>query len=223
MDKYEIFAITVSLNTGKKILRFLDYDLELRQSAMDKTGGLIPRIFHVSRIPIFALNECPSCPFQHFELAEFQLVVLHPDQLLPYGSTLLRRNSDDSYTPYKASNDKLLRQVDPASILSSDRPNPTAQPFPPFHHDTERIPAEALNVYFVLLNAEIKFQRFAKNIGLDKLHPDMRAIAEQTISIVDLMYSQPVRSEACVAAQVSARSEFSREPCMVISLAYEPS
>jgi hypothetical protein len=51
MDKYEIFAITVSLNTGKKILRFLNYDLELRQSAIDKTGSLIPRIFHVSRIP----------------------------------------------------------------------------------------------------------------------------------------------------------------------------
>ena len=165
MDKYKIFAITVSLNTREKILRFLNYDLELRQSVIDKTSGFIPRIFHVESYSIFALNECPSCPFQNFELAEFQLVVLHPDQLLPYGSTLLRRNSDDSYTPYKASNDTLLRQVDPASILSPDRPDPTTQPFPPFRHNTERVPAEALNVYFVLLNAEIKFQRFAKNIG----------------------------------------------------------
>jgi hypothetical protein len=40
----------------------------------------------------------------------------------------------------------------------------------------------------------------------------MRAIAEQTISIVDLMYSQPVRSEACIAAQVSARNKFSMRP-----------
>jgi len=37
----------------------------------------------------------------------------------------------------------------------------------------------------------------------------MRAIAEQTIRIVDLMYSQPVRSEACVAIQAAAHSEWS--------------
>ena len=148
---------------------------------------------------------------QYFK-PEFQLVVLHPDQLLPNGSTLLRRNSDDSYTPYKASSDKILRQVDAASILSLCPPDLTALPFPPFHHATECDTHQALNVYLVLLNAEIKFQRFARNIGLDKLHPDMRAIVEQTIRIVDLMYSEPVRSDACIALQASTKSEWSMRP-----------
>jgi hypothetical protein len=140
---------------------------------------------------------------------EFQLVVLHPDHLLPHGSTLLRYLPDESYTPYKASGDKLLRQVVPESILSTHPPDLTAPPFPPFHHQTSRDILQTLNVYFVLLNAEIKFQRFAKNIGLDKLHPDMKAVVEQTMEIVRLMYSQPQRSEACIAIQVSAGKEWS--------------
>lgn len=144
---------------------------------------------------------------------EFQLVVLHPDHLLPHGSTLLRRMPDGSYTPYKASSDKLLRQVDPESIFSSHPPNLTAPPFPPFHHQTSRDILQTLNVYFVLLNADIKFQRFAKNIGLDKLHPDVKAVVEQTMEIVRLMYSQPQRSEAFIAIQVTARKEWSiQEP-----------
>jgi hypothetical protein len=120
---------------------------------------------------------------------------------------------DGSYTPYKASSDKLFRQVDPESILSSHPPNLTAPLFPPFHHQTSRDILQTLNVYFVLLNADIKFQRFAKNIGLDKLHPDVKAVVKQTMEIVRLMYSQPQRSKACIAIQVSARKEWSiREP-----------
>src|SRR5262245_5571675 len=64
----------------------------------------------------------------------------------------------------------------------------------PFFHETSRSLPESLNVYFVLLNAEIKFNRFLKNFGIDKLHPDMKAPIEQTIQIVNLMYTRPVRS-----------------------------
>ena len=120
---------------------------------------------------------------------------------------------DDSYTPYKVSIDKLLRRADALSILSLDRPSITAPLFPPFLHQTTRSLPQTLNIYFVLINAEVKFRRFAKNFGLDKLHPDMRAIAEQTIRIVDLMYSQPVRSGACVAIQAAACSEWSMRRC----------
>jgi hypothetical protein len=153
---------------------------------MDRTGRFRPR------------------NFQYFPLTEFQLVVLHPDQLLPRGSTLLRRNSDSSYTAYKASSDKLLRQVDPAFVLSSNNPSVTAPSFPPFLHQTTRSLPQSLNIYFVLLNAEIKFQRFAKHIGLDKLHPDVKAIVDQTIEIVHLMYSEP-RSEAAAHGEWSMR------------------
>jgi hypothetical protein len=206
MDNYDIFAITVSSNFGKIILDFLTEDLANQQSVMNETGHLLPRNFQASWIPPSLFASLMSV--QYFISTEFQLVALHPDQLLPHGSTLLQRNSDDSYTPYKVSSDKLLRRADPVSIVSSDRPSVTAPPFPPFLHQTTRSLPQTLNVYFVLLNAEAKFQQFAKNIGLHKLHPNMRAIAEQTIRIVDLMYSQPVHSGAHIAIK-----EGESEPC----------
>jgi hypothetical protein len=48
LDKYELFAITTSLDFGKEILDFLKNDLQQRQTVMDQTGYLIPRSFQVS-------------------------------------------------------------------------------------------------------------------------------------------------------------------------------
>ena len=105
---------------------------------------------------------------QYFHTSELQLVALYPQHLLPYGKVLLRRNSN-GYEAYKASSDGLVRQVDPASIVSSDPPAPDAPPFPSFTHGTKRKIDEAINVYFLLLDADIKFRRFIENISLDKL------------------------------------------------------
>lgn len=49
-DKYDIFAITVSLNYGENVLDFLEEDLANRQSVMDETGRFLPRNFQASRI-----------------------------------------------------------------------------------------------------------------------------------------------------------------------------
>ena len=148
---------------------------------------------------------------QYFHAPELQLVALYPQHLLPYGKTLSRRNSN-GYSAYKASSDGLLRQVDQASIVSSDPPAPDAPPFSPFTHETKRKIDQAINVYFLLLNADIKFRRFIQNVGLDKLHPEMRAIAKQTMDIVDLIYTHPVRSESCMAVAAAARGEYSLRP-----------
>ena len=107
--------------------------------------------------------------------------------------------------PYKASSDELLRQVDPVSILSSNPPTLDAPPFPPFLHETTRKPGEKINDYLLLINADIKFRRLIQSIGLDKLHPEIKVVVEQTIKIVDLMYTRPVRSESCTAVAAGAR------------------
>jgi hypothetical protein len=83
---------------------------------------------------------------------------------------------------------------------------------PPLTHDTKRKIDEAINVYFLLLNADIKFRRFIENIGLDKLYPEMRAIAKQTMHIVELIYTHPVRSESCMAVAATACGEYSLQP-----------
>jgi hypothetical protein len=89
LDKYEIFAITVSLNYGETILPVLKNDLAYRQSVMDKTGRLLPRNFQASRIPslsskdvlhvgsvffrirISAGGSAPSPPWLHAATAQF--------------------------------------------------------------------------------------------------------------------------------------------------------
>jgi hypothetical protein len=61
-----------------------------------------------------------------------------------------------------------------------------------------------------------------RNVGLDKLHPNMRDIVEQTIRIVDLMYSEPVRSDACIARARSGAAEYMEDhewkPCTLSPL-----
>jgi hypothetical protein len=143
---------------------------------------------------------------------ELQLVILHPGHLLPNYSTLLRCGPNGYYTPYKASSDGLLREVDAQCIISPQPPDPSSPPFPPFRHETNRPLSQSLNIYFILLNAEIKFRRFAKHFGVERLHPEMRAVVNQTNEIVDLMYAQPKRSEACQTLHVPARSEWSLRP-----------
>ena len=209
MNKYNIFAITVSWNYRKNILDFLEEDLVNWQSVMDETGFLLPRNFQTSQISPLLFMLLTSV--QYFPSTEFQLVVIHPDQLLPHGSTLLWWNLDNCYTPYKVSSDKLRQWADPLSILSLDHPSVTAPPFLPFLYQTTWSLPQTLNIYLVLINAEVAFQWFAKNFGLDKLHLDMRAIVEQTIRIVNLMHSQLLCSGDCVAIQAAANSKWSMQ------------
>lgn len=49
-DKYDLFAITVSLDYGENIRNILVEDLANRQLIMDQTGRLAQRQFQVSRI-----------------------------------------------------------------------------------------------------------------------------------------------------------------------------
>jgi hypothetical protein len=113
--------------------------------------------------------------------AEFQLVVLHPGQLLPYGLTLRQRDDNIGWVSYLVTDDGLLRQTsDPANIH--------APLFPPFSYPTTRPPQEGLNPWFVTMNTAVKFERFSDNYGLDKLPQVLRPIVEQTLKICDLIY-----------------------------------
>jgi hypothetical protein len=106
----------------------------------------------------------------------------------------MRRNGSHS-TAFIACSDGLLRAtVDPDDL--------TAPEFPTFVQTTTRNPVQALNVWFVLMNAEVKFRRFKQNYGFINLHPSIRAMAEQTIEIADLIYSKPSRSESYRTARV---------------------
>jgi hypothetical protein len=126
------------------------------------------------------------------------LVVLHPYQLLPNRLPLFRRRGDHWWASYLVTNDGLLRET-------SDPEDINAPLFPPLMHSTTRESRDQLNPWFVIMNAAIKFQRFSENYGLDKLHPSMRANAEQTLQILDLLNRNVEPTQKYLASHGSTR------------------
>jgi hypothetical protein len=182
LDKYEFIALTVSLETGKKLLKFLEDDFVKRQRMMDLYGELQSRVFDVSSCVVRFCIECANMlQSDPITGAEFQLVLLHPYQLLPYQLPLHRRGPSGTWESYIVTNDGLLR----ATLHPG---NTDAEEFPKFTFQSSRLPAETLNPWFVIMNAGIKFDRFRDNFGLDTLHSSMAEIAKQTLEIVDLIY-----------------------------------
>lgn len=85
-----------------------------------------------------------------FTHPEYELVVLHPEHLLPRGNILpVYDPQTGDHKTYVASQDRRLRE-------SFD---PNSPCFPSFTHDTSRFGSGILNVFAVILNAEIKFRR----------------------------------------------------------------
>ena len=111
-----------------------------------------------------------------------QFVPLHPEQICPNDKPLLRRNHESgAYESYVARRDGLFRKT--------NDPNDTVSPpLHVFEHQSVRSEGEKLNIWLVMLNAEVKFSRFRKNYGLWALHSDLRPAVEETIEIVDLIY-----------------------------------
>jgi len=132
------------------------------------------------------------------EGAEFQLVLLHPYQLLPQQLPLHRRKSDNTWESYIVANDGLLR-----ATLNPD--DTDAEEFPKFTYQGNRELKEILNPWFVILNAGIKFDRFRDNYGLDTLPSSMAKIAQQTLEIVDLIYKPITPSKKYIEARESPK------------------
>jgi hypothetical protein len=60
LDKYEFIALTVSLETGKKLIKFLEEDFVKRQRMMDEYHDLQPRVFDVSSCVVRFCVECAN-------------------------------------------------------------------------------------------------------------------------------------------------------------------
>lgn len=138
-----------------------------------------------------------QCTHNHqlapIENPEFQLVSLHPHQLLPNRLPLLRHHGDHGWMSYIATSDGLLRQT--------TEPEDTSAPlFPPLRYSTSRRQIDQLNAWFVVMNAGIKFERFANNYGLERLDPSIQPIAEQTLRIVDLIYTKIIPTQDYLAS-----------------------
>jgi hypothetical protein len=104
---------------------------------------------------------------------------------------------------YVPANDRRLRES----------PEPDSPSLPAFRHlTTSRDALEHLNIFLVILNAEIKFHRYLRMISQNppttSLPADVLALMHLTIELVDLLYWKPVptkgsRGEALLAKRVN--------------------
>jgi hypothetical protein len=89
---------------------------------------------------------------------EYELIALHPEHFLPGGAVLtVYSPANGSPKNYVAAGDRCLRES----------PDPNSPRLPPFRHTDDREFAERLNIFLVILNAEIKFWRYFEMIRED--------------------------------------------------------
>ena len=129
-----------------------------RQQEMDETGFIIHRNLNVSTALLITeasvLNvSLISCITQFNSLGftnpKYELVAMHPEHFLPYANVLpIFHSATSTPTLYVSARDRHIRES----------PEPDSPHLPAFHHACESCRKfEHLNVFLVVLNAEIKF------------------------------------------------------------------
>jgi hypothetical protein len=63
--------------------------------------------------------------------------------------------------------------------------------FPPFRHVSRRAPAEAVNIFFFILNAGAKFRNYEKYYGFGDITERAKELVDKTLQIVELIYFRP--------------------------------
>jgi hypothetical protein len=115
---------------------------------------------------------------------EYELVAIHPEHFLPRGSVLpVFHSGTSTSTIYVSERDRCLRK-------SSEPDSPR---LPTFCHVTEsRCWTDCLNVFLVILNAEIKFHRYlhmiSENPPPTPLPADILTLMHLMMELVDLLY-----------------------------------
>lgn len=116
-------------------------------------------------------------------------MVLHPEHLIPENQTLTvygpgRKNPKH----YVVAQDRHLRE-------SLDLTSPSLPPFRP--DQGRRSELDRVNIFLVLLNAEMKFQRYFEmappSARLGALPDDVLLLMRRTIELVRLLYWEPIQ------------------------------
>jgi hypothetical protein len=164
------------------------------QQEMDETGYDVGRKLNVNAL---LTNACQCVTLilymtqfssSSFTNPEYELVAIYPEHFLPYGSVLPVFHSG-TLTPtiYVSAEDQRLRES----------PEPDSPPLPTFHHAPEsRSGFHHLNIFLVILNAEIKFHRYlhmiSQNPPAKPLPADVLSLMHLTVELVHLLYWRPV-------------------------------
>ena len=89
----------------------------------------------------------------------------------------------------------------------SESPDPSSPRLPPFHHVSEaHDPIDRLNVFLVVINAEIKFRCYFEMVQpTSPLPADIINLMRRTMDLVDLLYWKPVPKKGSQGAKVMAK------------------
>jgi hypothetical protein len=146
---------------------------------------------------LISLKEFSSPSFRD---PEYELVALHPEHFLPRGSTLtVSDRLTGSCKNYVAAKDQHL-----CESLELDSPR-----FLAFHHNFEcRNDTRHMNVFLVVLNAEIKFERYLKMVCLHPpttpLPQDVLTLMKRTMELVELIYWEPIPRKGSNGEKIAA-------------------
>ncbi|KAI0298917.1 hypothetical protein BC826DRAFT_88993 [Russula brevipes] len=194
LDLYAFIAITPSSSTLDKLIQMVTSDNDARQHAIDGKGVMIRR----------SLSFTAPC----FVNSQYELVALHPEHFLPNGCPLtVYDHGTGTYKTYVAAGDRCLREtVDPSS-----------HPLPPFHPRAVSRGVSLcskLNVFFVALNAEIRFRRYLKMVSATPpptpLPDHVLSLIHRTIELVRLLYWEPTPTKGSNGERVLAQQLASR-------------
>jgi len=125
-------------------------------------------------------------------------LALHPEHFLPYGSTLTVHDPNTAiHKHYVAATDRCLRES----------PDPNGPRLPAFHHvSEERDALNRLNVFLVIINAEIKFRRYFEMAPpTTPLPTDVINLMHRTMALVNLLYWKPAPTKGSKGEKVLAK------------------
>ncbi len=204
LDLYAFIAITPSSSNLDELIKVVKAENNRRQQEADTSGDLLPRNLDVS-VPLF--DHRRKCVHRgQFTLPciaspEFELVALHPEHFLPGSAPLTICDPDPTVynsKQYVVAEDRCLRE-------SRD---PSSPRLPPFRHDSStRRGIAQLNVFLVIINAEIKFRRYFRlQAPLVPLPADAQSLMRRTIELVKLLYWNPLPREGTPGENIRAQS-----------------
>ncbi len=196
LDLYAFIAITASSSTLHDLIEVVKVDNNRRQQDMDETGHVVPRMLNVNTLLISACQSVTLISYMtqfgssSFTNPEYELVAIHPEHFLPCGNVLpvfCSATSTSTPTIYISARDRRLRES----------PSPDSPRLSTFRHVTgSRIGFHRLNVFLVIMNAEIKFHRYLRMISQNPpttpLPDDVLDLMYLTVELVDLIYWRPV-------------------------------
>ncbi|KAF8798751.1 hypothetical protein BYT27DRAFT_7246269 [Phlegmacium glaucopus] len=183
LDNYAFYAVTGTVIS-------LNYLINLVRGENNKWDSYANKRLPYSRL--FPVEDAPICNLG------YELVVLHPEHLLPNSNDLsvFHRDSNGNLDKksYVVGDDRILREF--PGVQSSPR-------FPSFSPPHRATPLLPLNPFLVIINAEIKFRRYLRQAQSKSLPDDVMELINKTVELVDLIFWKPevlLKEEGCLSS-----------------------